>query len=69
MSKIDVRQIIPIIEVDDKEVSVGTLPALGVDSHWSFSNWVVLHYGRVKVTVQGRALITAINNAMNTGEH
>ena len=66
MSGIEVKQVIEIYEVDDKELLVGKNVALGVDSHWNNNEFVVLRFGKKRLTVFGEDLKTAIDNATNT---
>jgi len=63
---IKVKQTVEIYEENDVEVSIGTSKSLGVESHWNHNERVILGFGEKRITVVGRDLITAIQNAMNT---
>ena len=66
--KIEVKQEIKVYEVDDVEVIAGKIVKLGVDSHWSNNEFVILQYGKNQsVTVKASDLSDAIKNATNTG--
>lgn len=56
--------------IDAYEVNGDDLPGLeykiGVNSHWSDSDWIVLQVGGNLYTVDGQSLIKAVKNALNT---
>jgi len=63
---IKVKQEIEIYEENDEEVPIGIDKSLSVESHWNWNERVILRLGKRRITVIGRDLITAIQNAMNT---
>jgi hypothetical protein len=68
MARIKVTQEIKVYEIGGKEVPLGTDKNLGILSHWNVRDFVILNFGNeMQITVSGNDLITAINNAMNTG--
>jgi len=67
MNRVKVQQTIEVYEVNGVDVPIGQKVELGIDSHWPLSQRIVLNIRGVKYTVIGRDLITAVQNAMNTG--
>ena len=67
MSKIRISQEVNILEVDgDVAVEERTLK---VFSHWNYRDRAVLQLGKgKKFTIQRQDLITALDNAGNTGD-
>lgn len=56
---------IPIYEINDTEVPIGTNKALCILSHWNRNNLVILKIGKNTYTVAKRDLNKAIENATN----
>lgn len=68
MARIDIVQTIDIYEINGEDVPVGSkTQTMKVLSHWNNNDFVVLQFGRQKVTVNGNDLVRAIANARNTG--
>ena len=67
MSKVSVSQQIEVLEVNGEEVAVNNNLFVGIKSHSIYHNYIILKLGRRRITVEGRALKIAIDNAMNTG--
>ena len=67
MARIKIRQTIEIYEENDEDVPIGKEKSLGVESHWNCNERVILVFGRHRITVIGNDLITAAQNAMNSG--
>jgi len=67
MSGIKIKQEVDVYEVDDVEVPISKTVTIGIDSHWNNREVVVILVGRKSYAVIGSNLITAINNAMNSG--
>jgi hypothetical protein len=65
MGKNKVITEVEIYEVNDVDVPIEQSKALKVYSHWNRRDFVVLKINKIKVTVVGRNLINAINNAQN----
>ena len=68
MCRIKITQEIEVYEVDGVEVGAGKTVKLKVLSHWNRHQLVAIGIGEKKYTVVGNDLITAIRNAMNTGD-
>jgi len=64
MPRVEVKQKIDILEVDDNSVSDVQLT---VNSHWQCEEYVVLGIGGKEYTVNASALLMACENATNTG--
>lgn len=58
---------VTIYEKDGKSTTIADREQFDVVSHWNQNAWVCIHIGDIAVTVNGKDLITAIENAMNTG--
>ena len=63
---IKVSQQIPIYEENDKEIPLRQQRFMGIESHWNWNERVILEIGKERITVLGRDLKTAIDNAMNS---
>ena len=62
---IKVSQQIEVYEENDKDIPLNKRRYLGVESHWNRNERVILEFGKERITVIGRDLATAIENAMN----
>jgi len=65
--KVKVQQTIGVYEVSGEDVLANEDIEIGIDSHWNSHERIVLNVRGVEYTVLGHSLITAIQNAMNTG--
>jgi hypothetical protein len=63
---IKVSQQIRVYEENDKEIPLGQQRHISVESHWNWNERVILEIGKERITVIGRDLKVAIDNAMNT---
>ena len=63
---IEVTNYVTCYEENDEEVKPGKdYKKLVVKSHWNYSDWIVLELDGHSITVNGRDLTSAIQNAMN----
>ncbi len=67
MPKIEVKQKTQIYEFNGNDIPIGKELYLGIESHWSNDEEVVLVIKGRRYTVDGNDLKTAIDNAMNSG--
>ena len=66
-NRISVECKLSVYEVDGDDSYDATDKAeFSVSSHWNRSEMIVLRFGKDTITVDGRGMITAIENAMRT---
>lgn len=62
-----VKSEVKVHEIDGKDVPIGkSTEPLVVESHWNDDDFVILRRGEMNITVIGRSLRAAIDNAENS---
>ena len=56
---------VPVIEIDNRKVSIIDNNSINVESHWNLDQCVVLVVGGKRYTVKAAELRVAIENATN----
>jgi len=65
MVRIKVSQEATVYEVNGEDTKAGKM--IKFDSHWNRDEFVIIQFGSKRLTVVGKDLETAIDNATNTG--
>lgn len=68
MARIEINQKIRVYERNGKEVTSPTEETIGINAHWNDDNMVILVINDQSYTVAGNDVLTAVANAMNSGD-